>query len=114
MRCRSCGSRTRVVHTERRLDGNHRWLRCLSCDALTRTLETYFQNHKRGPEPGVPRPGARACGSRNAASVLSEDDVIRLRELSAKGIPNYRLAAEYGIAPATVSRIINRKVWTHI
>jgi DNA invertase Pin-like site-specific DNA recombinase len=57
---------------------------------------------------------SKAPGSRNGSAVLLEDDVRRMRQQSADGIPNYRLAAEYGISPATVSRIINRKAWTHV
>lgn len=100
--------------TERRLDGSHRWRRCNTCNQLFRTLETYFRKRKPGPIPGRPRPGARAQGSRNGASVLTEADVRRLRQQAAQGVANYRLAAEYGIAAATVSRIIHRKLWSHI
>jgi plasmid maintenance system antidote protein VapI len=53
-------------------------------------------------------------GSRNGASVLTEDDVIRLRRQAASGIPQKNLAREYGIAPETVSRIVTRKTWTHV
>lgn len=114
MNCHRCGDpRFRVVNTEHRADGTYRWRRCRACDYLLRFREVPAPL-KPGPLPGTPHLGVRAFGSRNGASVLTEDDVIRLRRLSTEGVPNYRLAKEYGIAPATVSRIINRKVWTHI
>ena len=39
MRCQHCTGKTRVVATEHREDGTHRWLRCHQCDALTRTID---------------------------------------------------------------------------
>jgi hypothetical protein len=114
MRCNSCGSLTRVINTEHRDDGTHRWIRCTSCRSLLRTLETYIGPKKPGPSPGTPRNGVTAKGSRNAASVLTENDVNRLRQLAADGVMQKELARSYGIAPATVSRIITRKTWTHI
>lgn len=113
MRCNSCGGETRVVNTEHRPDGTHRWLRCQHCDAMTRTLEKYL-HPKPGPKPGARRPGPFAYGSRNGASVLTEDDVRRLREQAASGVLQKNLAREYGIAPATVSRIVTRKIWSHL
>jgi len=99
--------------TEHRQDGTHRWLRCGACNASIRTLERYL-HPKPGPKPGTPRPGPRARGSSNGASVLTEDDVRRLRELASSGVTQRNLAREYGIAPATVSRIVTRKLWSHI
>jgi hypothetical protein len=105
MHCRHCGARTRVVVTEHRADGTHRWLRCLVCERSLRTRETFFNPMKST---------YRASGSRNGASVLTEADVVRLRNLAASGIPQKNLAKEYGIAVGTVSRIVTRKLWSHI
>lgn len=114
MRCRSCGGRTRVVHTQQKDDGAHRWLRCLECEALTRTLETYVLNHKPGPPPGRPKRGGIARGSRNANAVLTEDDVLHLRQEADQGALQEDLATKYGIHPDTVSRIVRRKLWRHV
>jgi uncharacterized protein YjcR len=46
--------------------------------------------------------------------VLTEDDVIRLRQMAADGMPQRDIARIYGIMPNTVSRIVTRKTWTHI
>lgn len=116
MECPKCSEvkQFRVIATEHREDGTHRWRRCHSCGFKYRTLEIPYRKEKPGPIPGTPRPGARAMGSRNGSSVLLENDVMRLRYLSATGVPNFELAKQFGIAAATVSRIINRKVWQHI
>jgi DNA invertase Pin-like site-specific DNA recombinase len=37
-----------------------------------------------------------------------------LRRLAAENVPQRIIARKYGIAPATVSRIVNRKLWSHI
>lgn len=113
MHCQHCNGKTRVVVTEHRKDGTHRWLRCSGCDALTRTIERYLFP-KPGPKPGTPKPGPRALGSRNGASVLTEADVIRLRELVALGHLQKELAKKYGVAPTTISKIVTRKAWAHV
>jgi len=113
MRCRWCNGKARVTHVTHRVDGTHRWLRCLACNGGFRTLETYLIR-KPGPPLGSKRSGAAARGSRNAASVLTEDDVIRLRQMAADGVLQKEIARIYGIMPATVSRIVTRKTWTHI
>jgi hypothetical protein len=113
MKCRYCQGVTRVVVTEHRDDGTHRWLRCQVCDQLTRTLEDYWPR-KRGPKPGTPRTGPGPRGERNGWSVLSEADVRQLRQQAASGTPQKQLAQRYGIAPATVSRIVTRKAWSHV
>lgn len=113
MRCRECGGRTRVVHVTHRLDGTHRWLRCLVCKAPTRTIETYAIP-KPGPPKGSPRRGAPALGSSNGASVLLEADVVRLRQLWDTGVPQVELARIFGISTNSVSRIVRRLMWKHV
>jgi len=85
----------------------------MKCATLTRTVESYLKA-KPGPKPGTPKNGPRALGASNGASVLTEADVIRLRKLAALGTPQINLAKEYGIAAATVSRIVTRKAWSHV
>lgn len=97
MKCLQCGARTRVVHTQQKPDGAHRWLRCTACGAATRTLETYFN-----PEP-IP-----------SAAVLTPEDVQRLRASAASGTNQSDLAFEYSLTRETVNRIANRKRWTHV
>lgn len=114
MRCRHCAGPTRVVATVHRDDGTHRWLRCLECGEPTRTLEIYHLNTKPGPPPGRPKRGTVARGSANGAAVLTEDDVRRLRDLAARGVPHKQLALKFGLHICTISRIVNRKLWAHV
>ena len=115
--CSYCNGNTTVICTEMRRDGTHRWRRCLECSKTTRTVEACLTGrHVPGPQPGLPyranRP--RAIGERNGASVLTAKDVLRLRAQAAAGVPQYKLAEEYGLAKATVSRIVTRKLWAHL
>ena len=111
--CRECGGRTGVVHVTHRLDGTHRWLRCLVCGKSTRTIETYLIP-KRGPKRGSKKPGAYATGSTNPASVLLEADVVKMRELHSAGTPQVELARVFGVSANVVSRIVRRLMWKHI
>lgn len=52
-------------------------------------------------------------GSNNGRSKLTADQVIEIRELNGK-IRQYEIAEKFGIKPAQISAIINRKTWTHI
>jgi DNA-binding CsgD family transcriptional regulator len=113
MRCRWCNGTTKVVHVTHRTDGTHRWLRCFDCNGSTRTVETYLIP-KPGPPTGSKKSGPAANGSRNGASVLTEEDVTRLRQMAADGVMQKEIARIYGIMPNTVSRIVNRKAWRHI
>lgn len=56
-------------------------------------------------------PAAR--GSRHGLSKLTEADVIEMRESYAQGVRQADLAARFGVAVSTVSRIVNRTVWIH-
>ena len=85
MKCQHCGGRTRVVHTEQRPDGAHRWLRCLECDELQRTVEKYLQ-----------------------LKVLHERDIKRLRTEAANGISNLELMNRYAISYGYLQRILSR------
>ena len=113
MKCRWCNGKARVTHTAHRGNDTHRWLRCLECNGSTRTVESYFIA-KPGPLPGSKRSGPVALGSRNGSAVLTEDDVIRLRQMAADGVLHKEIARIYGIMPSTVSRIVTRKAWKHI
>lgn len=111
--CRFCGGQTRVVHTEQRPEGAHRWLRCLDCDQTTRTLEEYFPR-KPGPKRGSKRPGTGPKGSQHGSSVLTEDNVRLIRRLHCQGMPVQEIAQRMGVTRDHTIRIINRKLWKHV
>ncbi|MGR3504929.1 MAG: NUMOD4 domain-containing protein [Paracoccaceae bacterium] len=54
-------------------------------------------------------------GSGNYASKLSENDVLKIRALfAAKSAGVVKLSREFKVTAATISKIVHRKVWTHI
>lgn len=113
MRCRQCGSkRTRVTVTEHKAEETWRYCRCLECKVHFKTVERYDRG-KPGPKLGS-RQATKLQGSTNPASVLTEADVVNLRFMASRGVSNAALAVKFGVVPATVSRIIHCKMWTHV
>lgn len=114
MRCRVCNSRnTRVTSTDQRDSTvTLRYCRCLDCKAHYKTKETYAV-FKPGVKTGS-KTGPKQIGSENHQSVLTEADVIRLRYMHQKGIKQVELVRIFGVSPTRISRIINRKAWTHV
>lgn len=54
-------------------------------------------------------------GTQVVSASLTEDQVRVIRTRYAAGERNHtRLAAEYGVAPTTVSRIVRRTAWRHV
>ena len=114
MRCRACNSRnTRVTTTDHR-DSTVTWryCRCLDCKAHYKTKETYAM-FKTGPKVGS-KTKPKQIGSENHQSVLTEANVIKLRYMHQKGAKQVELVKIFGVSPTVVSRIINRKAWTHV
>ncbi len=48
-------------------------------------------------------------GAKHHLSILSDDDVMRIRELHTSGFKQWQIADKFGIHPSVVSRYINRK-----
>lgn len=114
MRCRYCSSKnTRVTCTQHQSNVTKRYCRCLDCGERYRTLEQY-ENPKPGPPRGRPKRSGTVRGSAHGAAVLTEDDVRRLRAQAQSGALHTHLAQQYGIARGTISRIVSRKLWTHV
>jgi hypothetical protein len=112
MRCRHCSSRnTRVTCTEHEANTTKRYCRCLDCGQRYRTRE-YYEKPKPGPAPGGKLPSTQ--GSRNGFAVLTEQNVRDIRRRSEEGASNRAIAAVFGINASTVSRIVTRKVWSHV
>jgi len=53
-------------------------------------------------------------GERHGMTSLKNEDIRLIRSLKAHGILQRTIAARLGIGEATVSRIVNRRGWTHI
>jgi DNA-directed RNA polymerase subunit RPC12/RpoP len=94
----------KVISTEHRMDGTHRWYRCPDCSARVRTMERVMLNP----------PERQQRGESNPSAVLTEDDVRRLRQRRRDGSTLVALAGEYGIARSTVASIVAGKSWSHV
>lgn len=69
----------------------------------------------KGNEADKIRHGTRIQGSCVPISVLTEEKVRQIRQSYADGRANkLQLAREYGVARATIRRIINRETWRHV
>ncbi len=60
------------------------------------------------------RHGVRQKGETNGHAVLSDDDVITIREMYAGGTMQWVLAEKYGVSRSHVSGIVNRTFWRHL
>lgn len=114
MRCRACNSRnTRVTSTDHRyIDVVYRYCRCLDCKAHYKTIEKYALP-RLGPKLGS-KTEPKLIGSANHQAVLTESNVIELRRMHKEGMNQQQLAQIFGICSQHVSRIVTRKVWTHV
>lgn len=114
MLCRSCSSQnTRVTCTDKYETFTKRYCRCLDCGHKFRTVEKYeFQ--KPGPPKGVSRPGRIARGSAHGCAILTEKDVLEMRQLRKKGWTLQELRDKYGMSSSYISKIVNYKQWTHV
>lgn len=58
----------------------------------------------------------RPChkGSSNSRAILTEAQVLRIREAAAKGISSKDIKHEFGISRYVYHDVINRRRWTHI
>lgn len=53
-------------------------------------------------------------GENNPAAKLTEQDVLVIRELSAEGLGQRKIARMFGVAKPTVKRILSGKTWSHV
>ena len=60
------------------------------------------------------RTGLTAKGERHGHSRLKEQQIKEIRELADKGVSQYEIARRFNTRQGWVSRIVNRKVWTHL
>lgn len=111
MKCYHCGGDIFRTVNRQQGDERHRWYRCYDCSKSIHTVERWV---KRGPAVGSKRTSAAAYGERNAASVFTNADIIRMRQMATEGMLQKDIAVIFGIPPSSVSRIINRKAWKHI
>lgn len=56
----------------------------------------------------------QAKGSHNGRAKLTEEDVIEIRRLGAKGERHVDIAKLFGVTQSVTSNIINRSTWRHV
>lgn len=71
---------------------------------IDRSANGYLAGRHLVPLPGEANPGA----------VLTDAAVVAIRKAAAVGVRQRELVARYGVSPSVISRIVNRKVWTHV
>ena len=72
---------------------------------------TCSENMKHAYDNGLVN---KAVGSQIYKSKLSEEQVLKIRQLHTDGIPQHKIASSYGVRQDNISRIINHKTWKHI
>lgn len=60
------------------------------------------------------RHGTRPRGEVVASSKLTEDDVRLIRARLEEGVPQRKIAEEFGVAQTLISRIARRGIWGHV
>lgn len=115
MNCRYCSSiNTRVTVTVHKGNETWRYCRCLNCDSRYKTVETYAVK-KRGAPPKVKQhENCIRRGESNGSSVLTVDNIKTIRQMAENKTTYQAIAAKFGIHKATVYRIVNRKIWSHV
>lgn len=77
-------------------------------------LGTDKDNAEDRESKGRGGPRGRARGERQWNHTLTTEQVIQMRERYHAGISPSILAKDYGIAKASIYRIINRQSWSHV
>jgi len=114
MLCRSCSSKnTRVTCTEKSDTYTKRYCRCLDCGHKFRTIEKY-ESPKPGPPKNYNRPGRIARGSAHGSSILTEANVLEMRQLFRNGWTLQELKDKFGMSSSYISKIVNYKQWKHV
>ena len=72
---------------------------------------TARENLKHASRAGLLNPKR---GSESSNAKLTEDDVIVIRSLAARGVMLKDIAASFNIAPPVISNIVARKAWVHV
>lgn len=56
----------------------------------------------------------QAKGEASGNAVLTESDVIEIREMAARGIYHKDIAEKFGIGRKAITKVVNRQRWAHV
>lgn len=121
MHCRFChGKHTRVQNVSHLRNVTLRYIRCLDCDLLFKTRETYA-DYERDISTYDKQRNKSTCpddkqvrGSACHNTALTEDNIRELRQLATQGYTAKQLGIRYGLCLSSVYRILKRITWKHI
>jgi plasmid maintenance system antidote protein VapI len=78
---------------------------------------THLDNNRDRHAKGRSRGGFSSelvRGSSNTQAVLTEDQVLQIRNLSASGMTDTAIATQFGVNRASITYIVQGKTWTHV
>ena len=58
--------------------------------------------------------GTQQRGEGTGTSILTELEVLEIRQAHAAGATQYELSREYGVANQTISKVVRGKTWAHV
>ena len=77
-------------------------------DKISKGREARGEKHSVATKLKTPK------GEKNPAAKLKESDVIKIRELGARGCEQREIAAQFGVSHTLIGYILRRKLWRDI
>jgi hypothetical protein len=75
-------------------------------------MEVDHIDGKRGnDDPSNLQQISKTANTRKANSPLTEEEVIRIRQLAIEGISQYELAVRFGVTRSAIAHIIHHRTW---
>lgn len=88
---------------------------CHHCDTpLCVNPDHLFAGTYRDNQHDCMAKGRWTHGEKHGRAVLTERSVREIRTFRSDGVPTTEIARRFSIHPATVRRIVSRKLWRHI
>lgn len=95
---------------------------CHACDnpICTNPEHLWLGTHKQNNDDKIAKGRGRYAkpphkvGSQNGSAKLSEEDVIKIKELINEGHSCYSIGKEFGVTGTTIKRIKNGDSWKHV
>lgn|SRR5688572_3733080 len=95
------------LHVLHRCD--HPWC----CNPTHLFLGTHQENMKDRDLKGRLKT-THLCGEQNGHSVLTENDVLAIREIRKTGLSYQKIADQFGVTKRSIINVIQRRTWNHV